>query len=58
MPCSPEGVERRSMFGCPVAFVNGNMFTGVHNDEVSVRLSDADRTHFLAEHDGARILHR
>jgi hypothetical protein len=24
--------------------VNGNMFTGVHNDEIKVRLSEADRS--------------
>jgi hypothetical protein len=28
----PDGVERRSMFGCPSAVVNGNMFTGVHKN--------------------------
>jgi hypothetical protein len=42
----PEGVERRTMFGCPIGVVNGNMFTGVHNDEINVRLSDPDRIYF------------
>jgi TfoX/Sxy family transcriptional regulator of competence genes len=51
----PEGVERRSMFGCPIAVVNGNMFTGVHNDEINVRLAEADRARFLSEYEGARI---
>jgi TfoX/Sxy family transcriptional regulator of competence genes len=50
----PDGVERRSMFGCPIAVVNGNMFTGVHSDEINVRLSEEDRKRFLAEYDGAR----
>src|SRR5215472_10044698 len=51
----PDGVERRSMFGCPIAVVNVNMFTGVHNDEINVRLAEADRTRFLRDYDGARI---
>jgi TfoX/Sxy family transcriptional regulator of competence genes len=51
----PDGVERRSMFGCPIAVVNGNMFTGVHNDEINVRLAEADRKRFLSDYDGARI---
>lgn len=29
---------RRKMFGYPAAFVNGNYFTGLHADEVLVRL--------------------
>src|SRR5215472_7778040 len=51
----PEGVERRSMFGCPIGVVNGNMFTGVHNDEINVRLSEADRRQFLRDYEGACI---
>jgi TfoX/Sxy family transcriptional regulator of competence genes len=51
----PDGVERRSMFGCPIAVVNGNMFAGVHNDEINVRLADADRERFLEDYEGARI---
>ncbi|MEZ4465314.1 MAG: TfoX/Sxy family protein [bacterium] len=31
-------VERRSMFGMPAAFVNGNMFYGVFHDGVVMRL--------------------
>lgn len=37
-------IERRKMFGFPCAFVNGNMFTGIHEDNVIVRLSEAERT--------------
>jgi TfoX/Sxy family transcriptional regulator of competence genes len=51
----PNGVERRSMFGCPIAVVNGNMFTGVHNNEINVRLSEMDRERFLHDYEGARI---
>jgi TfoX/Sxy family transcriptional regulator of competence genes len=54
LPDDPS-LERRSMFGCPIAVVNGNMFTGVHNDEINIRLGDADRKRFLADYAGARI---
>jgi TfoX/Sxy family transcriptional regulator of competence genes len=33
-------VQRRQMFGCPCAFVNGNMFAGLHEDRLIVRLPD------------------
>lgn len=33
-------VQRRQMFGCPCAFVNGNMFAGLHEDRLLVRLPD------------------
>ena len=44
--CLPkaEGVARRQMFGCPCAFVNGNMFSGVHEHRLIVRLAEKDRT--------------
>jgi TfoX N-terminal domain len=31
-------VERRKMFGCPAAFVNGNLFAGLHEDRLMIRL--------------------
>jgi TfoX/Sxy family transcriptional regulator of competence genes len=37
LPADPR-VQRRKMFGCPCAFVNGNMFAGLHEDRVVVRL--------------------
>ena len=37
------GVERRKMFGYPCAFVNGNMFIGLHQEDFIVRLGEADR---------------
>lgn len=47
----PEGagIERRQMFGYPCAFVNGNMFTGLHQENMIVRLSEADREAFLQQ---------
>ncbi len=36
-------VERKAMFGCPCAFVNGNMFAGVYMDTFIVRLPEAGR---------------
>ncbi len=40
--CLPHSadVERRKMFGGPCAFVNGNMFAGLHEDRLLVRLPD------------------
>ncbi len=49
-----ERVERRSMFGYPCAFTNGNMFCGLHEDRLVVRLPEADRR-ILLEEPGARI---
>jgi len=34
------GAERRPMFGYPAAFVNGNMFAGLHEDRLVLRLDD------------------
>ena len=39
--------ERRQMFGCPAAFVRGNMFAGLHQESVFVRLGGADRAALL-----------
>ena len=38
---SGGGAERRPMFGYPAAFVNGNMFAGLHEDRVVLRLDEA-----------------
>jgi TfoX/Sxy family transcriptional regulator of competence genes len=35
--------ERRTMFGYPAAFVNGNMFTSLHQERMIVRLDADDR---------------
>ena len=49
-----SGVELRKMFGYPAAFVAGNMFTGLHEDRMILRLGEEDRTVLLREQ-GARI---
>lgn len=41
------------MFGYPAAFVNGNMATGLHQEQVIVRLPAAERKALLAK-PGAR----
>jgi len=40
-------VSRRQMFGYPCAFVGGNLFMGLHQDAMILRLSDDDRSEFL-----------
>jgi TfoX/Sxy family transcriptional regulator of competence genes len=49
----PFECQRKMMFGSPVYVLNGNMFTGVHQDNVFVRLSVEDRGALLAENDEA-----
>ncbi len=38
----PEA-DKRMMFGCPVYFLNGNMFVGAHQTDIFLRLPPADR---------------
>lgn len=42
LPDDPR-VERRKMFGYPCAFIGGNLFTGLHQENVIVRLAENDR---------------
>jgi TfoX/Sxy family transcriptional regulator of competence genes len=35
-----SSVERRQMFGCPCAFVNGNIFAGLNEDRLILRIPD------------------
>ena len=42
--------DRRVMFGAPTFFVNNNMFAGVHEDTVIMRLSDADRQRISSQY--------
>jgi len=49
-----EPVTRRLMFGFPAAFVNGNLFAGLHEDTLILRLADAAR-HELLKLPGARV---
>ena len=41
-------VERRKMFGYSAAFVHGNMFAGLHQEDVLVRLPEAERQALLS----------
>ena len=43
------GGEERPMFGCPSGFLGGNLFCGVFEDKLFVRLSPDDRTRLLME---------
>jgi TfoX/Sxy family transcriptional regulator of competence genes len=43
------GLQRRQMFGYPSAFLRGNLITGLFEDQMMVRLSEADRAKALAE---------
>jgi len=36
-----EAIQRRKMFGYPCAFVNGNMFAGLHGTQLFVRLPES-----------------
>src|SRR5689334_9195227 len=42
----PE-VTSRKVFGYPAVFINGQMFAGLHQDKLILRLSEADRSHFM-----------
>jgi TfoX/Sxy family transcriptional regulator of competence genes len=39
--------ESRKVFGYPAAFTNGQMFAGLHQDNMILRLPDEDRARFL-----------
>lgn len=46
-------IERRTMFGFPAAFVNGNLFCGLHQEDVLVRLPP-ERREELGKAGGSR----
>jgi len=48
---APYPSEKRQMFGFQVYFVNGNMFTGIYEDRVTLRLGVDDKAAMLAKHD-------
>ncbi len=48
LPKEP-GVEPRKMFGYPCAFVNGNLFCGLHENNLLVRLPQERRKTLLAQ---------
>jgi TfoX/Sxy family transcriptional regulator of competence genes len=45
----PAAVPRK-MFGYPAAFVNGNMFAGLFQEQMFLRLSDVDRAAIRSEY--------
>ncbi|HEX6513452.1 MAG TPA: TfoX/Sxy family protein [Chloroflexota bacterium] len=49
-PTAPA-VQRRQMFGYPAAFVNGNMFAGLHQANLVLRLPEPALAEFLAQND-------
>ena len=53
LPSDPR-VERRKMFGYPCAFIGGNLFTGLHQENVIVRLAEKDRLAAIGKQ-GARL---
>jgi len=48
---APYDCEKRKMFGCPAYFINNNMFAGVHQDTILLRLSEQDRAEIQALYD-------
>jgi TfoX/Sxy family transcriptional regulator of competence genes len=42
-------VQQRKMFGFPAAFAGGNMFAGLHGNDVLVRLPEDARTSLLSQ---------
>ena len=48
LPDDPR-VEPRKMFGYPCAFTGGNMFMGLHQENMVLRLAEDDREKYLAQ---------
>ena len=46
-PGAEAGVDKRKMFGYPCRFVNGNLFMGLHNKNMILRLAEKDRADFV-----------
>ncbi len=46
--------DRKFMFGSPTFFINNNMFTGVHQRTIILRLSESDRNEILTKHAQAK----
>jgi outer membrane biosynthesis protein TonB len=47
-------IERRSMFGYPAAFLNGHLLAGLHQEDLVLKLAEADRAQMLALEQGVR----
>src|SRR5262245_20245670 len=50
LPRDPR-IERRTMFGFPCAFVNRNMFAGLHEERLFVRLDRLGRERLISVHE-------
>ena len=48
LPRDPR-VERKTMFGCPMGYANGNIFLGLHEDRFILRVGDDDRAVLIKE---------
>ena len=48
----PDDIQPRQMFGYPCAFLNGNLFIGLHQNNLIMRLNEVDR-HQLIENEEA-----
>ena len=46
--------DRKMMFGSPVFMISRNMFTGVHEDNIFLRLPEAGKKEILKEFPGAK----
>jgi len=53
VPAAPD-VAQKKVFGYPAAFVNDNMFMGLHGDYMILRLGADDRAALL-HHEGAHL---
>ena len=49
LPADPR-IEPRKMFGYPAAFLNGHLFTGLHQESFILRLPEAARKQICAKH--------
>jgi TfoX/Sxy family transcriptional regulator of competence genes len=44
--------QKKMMFGCPAYFINNNMFAGLHQEDVFIRLSEKDREKVVGTYEG------
>jgi TfoX/Sxy family transcriptional regulator of competence genes len=45
--------QKKMMFGCPAFFINNNMFSAVHQDNIVLRLSPDGRKELVEQYDEA-----
>ena len=51
LPLADPMIEKRKMFGYPCAFANDNMFIGLHEDRLVLRLPEDERERFLEDYE-------